>query len=870
MAQKVKRAKNSIILKSLLAISLLAMLLCLLFACDKGSGDGRPGAVLGDDFKREYYVGQSFEPGGTLALYRGDTFVSFETVTEDMVSGFDTSSARDIIVTVAYGEYKTTTVISVLALTAVSLTLDQDTLPTEVYEGQPFPAGTTFTARMSDNTVRRDIAVTQGMLGGFDPSRTGAQTVTVSYYEASATFLIRVVADEKKRIVRLINMPTTYFVNDALSIEDAKIEVEYKSSKTDLVSVSADMVQGFTTAHGGNVTTAKVCYGALEIDYPYFVQHRAISLSLKENTLPSSYEKDAANTLPEGGVALVTYDDGEQGEVSLTSENFVGFTRSAAGQKTCTVKVDLATESYSYTVLRDITSMTASGYTPYVVLGGGFDEKGELTVVYEDGAWEVFSLKDDAVSVVYTDEVGDAVAQKVSFRGKECVFYVCIYPESESQTVSSVSVQGAFHQVREDDQDAIAKMIEGVTVVVTYKYTGTKSYPCSAQWISVDLETPVTGDKERRTVTVCVGGVNAEQDEGEEGSGLGVDVLSKQYAERVTSLEVTGVKSTCAIGAPLSALITGAKMRARYGGGYFTKSNIPLVEECVTEFSSEEADPMERYLTVTYEGCSVQVPYRVITEEERNSVTGVDLYDFRPLLFVGDGVDQIDPTGYEITVTYGYGDHTGKIPLELSMLSCEPFAEDGLNPVTLRYQGAESIVYVSVHSAESKTMVTSIEVTPKTVYSYVGVEPDLSAVELIVTYGYGRTVSRLPLSQTTLGAYTVTETGTQSVPVSYEGATCTLYLSFASGESGNVMQRVEIDSSSRVSFTQGECEDGEPDGVYLAVYYIGRSEPEAVPVTKAMISGFSTDIVGEVFQATVTYGGEHVFFSYSVTAQQEE
>ena len=73
-----------------------------------------------------------------------------------------------------------------------------------------------------------------------------------------------------------------------------------------------------------------------------------------------------------------------------------------------------------------------------------------------------------------------------------------------------------------------------------------------------------------------------------------------------------------------------------------------------------------------------------------------------------------------------------------------------------------------------------------------------------------------------------------------------------------------------MSFTQGECEDGEPDGVYLAVYYIGRSEPEAVPVTKAMISGFSTDIVGEVFQATVTYGGEHVFFSYSVTAQQEE
>ena len=51
-----------------------------------------------------------------------------------MVTGFDTGEARTVILTVTYGNYVTKVPIRVLALTARTLTVNEDTLPDVVYK----------------------------------------------------------------------------------------------------------------------------------------------------------------------------------------------------------------------------------------------------------------------------------------------------------------------------------------------------------------------------------------------------------------------------------------------------------------------------------------------------------------------------------------------------------------------------------------------------------------------------------------------------------------------------------------------------------------------------------------------------------------
>ena len=823
-------------------VALLFVVLCVFFAsCKKKGSEPSPYAVVSDDFKTEYYVGEAFTVQGTLKMYTdSDTFTEIP-ITADMISGFDTSTHGDVIIKVTYGEFNVTVPIHVSAFTAVSLSINEGTLPPIIYQKSSFPSTVTMRVVMSDGSVREAVPVTAQMLGGFNSSILGAQTVTIGYLGASTSVSVTIKADVRTSI-ELIGGKTAYAVGEPLSLADAVLQVSYESGKKVSVTPTAEMISGFSTALGGSFR-AKVTYVGLECDFLYNVQKKPASFALIRDTLPNSFEKGDA--FPEGGTGVLTYDDGTTDDVSLSASNAPSFDTSTAGEKSIPINAFGLAAAYSYTVLPAIESATPYGYTSAVQQGSAFDGLGELIVVYENGARESIALSSDRLTIDFqTTETGD-VAQTIRLRRTEIPFDVYVYSAEEKNKVESIELFGSFSPIVIGE----SLKMEGIRIRINYSYLSPTITDCNPEWARIVMPASIDGDYEDLPVTISCFGAETT------GS---VRVLSEQYASRVTSLTPIGFKTLYVMGESLS--LENATLAVTFGGGYDFRQGVLVAAEYITDFDTSMSGG--RSMTVTYGGYSVSLDYFVIPSEVKDQVTDFMIYGFDPLLFEGDDIFDIDVSSYALTLTLGYGYSSETIPLSLDMLSGGPFVEEGIAEVTVTYEDVVRAFSVNVRPESDRSVVTSISV-PDTIRSYVGTPPDFSTANLEVTYGYGYEKRVIPLSSdgVNISPYSIAAAGYVRVVVTYEGVTCDAILSFVAGGSENLLQGISISSDSRSEFAVGEA----LDGVYLITTYNGDRRPEKVAVdVETMAPDFESAEAGK-YTITISYGGRAVVYAYTVT-----
>ena len=820
-----------------LVVLLLAFASTLLVACKTGGNLHQ--ASVTEDFKTEYFVGDSFEEAGGLKLYTDATTFSVIPVTEDMISDFDTSMPGEVIIKIKYGDFVATVPIHVYPLNALTLTLDEETLPAIIYQNHPFPSGVTLSALMSNGATVDNIPVTASMLGAFDSSQLGPQTVMVGYGGAMVNFTLTIKADQPVTL-GLEGAKGTYAVRDSLSIDDASLNLLWESGDVSHPTLTTEMVSNFSTALGGSFA-AKITYGDLQCDYNYFVQKQATAFSLNASTLPTIFEKGDA--FPSGGTGVLDYDDGTSETVSLTAANAPTFSTVAAGDKTVDIVVSGLSDSYSYAVLPGIESATPYGFTPAVMKGTAFDGLGKLVVCYENDQQDDIPFKnDDRLRIDYsTTEEGD-IAQTVTFRGRAYTFTVHVYPESERNAVDHLEIAGVFRPIKLGDPLDVT----GVQVCVVYKYLSPVTADCDPAWASAQMPSAIEGDREQLTVLISCFGAQTESS---------VTVLSTEYAARVTALSAAGFKTLYSVGDELS--LENVTLTATLGGGYQTQSGIEPEASWITGFDPASAG--EKTMTLTYGEYALQIPYRVIDDADKTRVTDVDISGFTPLLFVGDDITDIDVSNYTLSLTLGYGFATSAAPLEAEMLSGGPFDSDGLREVVLTYDGVQKTLYVTVHPAEDKQRVTSIEASGS-VTAYVGSQPDLSGVSLVLTYGYGYAADTIAITSAgvSIDAFQNDREGMVRATVRYADCSCGLFINFVSGEGSNVLQSVEIEAGSKTEFTKGES----LSGVRLILRY--RSGQDVVDVTTDMAPDFDTAQTGS-YSITVSYGGKGAMYNYTVT-----
>ena len=848
--------------RALVVLATLLLVALLVFSCTQQPTDSLKYAEVSDGFKTDYLVGDSFVASGEIRIPLGGDSYEDVPITAEMISGFDTSSAGDILVTVRYGDYKATVSVHVSERRATSLEIDEGTLPTVLYYKNPFPTTVTITVTMSDGSVREHVPVTSQMVGGFNPSVLGDQTISISYLGASQYASVLVKEDVRASIAP-DGVKTEYGVGDPLDLTDARILVTYESGKTNYATMLPNNVSDFSTAIGGD-HVAKVSYGGLECEYRYFVRKSAKEFALTANTLPAIYEK--GDLLPDTGKGILTYDDGSWETVSLNSENFPDFSTATAGEKRVEVVVSGVTGIYSYTVLPGVYRVAISGFTENVRQNSEFDGLGEMVVVYEDEGFLPETLPffgEDATRTVVSGENGDVqvvstgrlrieyrtsvagdIVQKAYFRNSVGEFTVHVYDEAERATaVNGITIAGTFSPIRLGD----AIDVTGVQVGIDYKYLDYAVVDCVPAWVSAVLPESLEGDYADIPVLVSYLGAEAQSS---------VRVLSAEYAAKVTALNVIGVPVLYSIGDEIS--LDSASAYVEYGGGY-ASNTVAARDLEVSGFDTSAAG--EKTLTFTYGDGVYELTYRVLDEADKVLVTDASVAGFTPLLFVGDTVESI-PRTYELTLILGYGYRSETLSLadESVTLSGGPFAEGGMQEVLLTCRGFEKTLRVMVYPASDKTLVTAIAVNDDVTAS-VGTLPDLSQVRLVVEYGHGYSRELLPLETTGVTVdrepFNGAQVGLVRTTVTYEGCTCGLFVNFVSGDGGNVLQRLETSADSKASFTIGE----ELNGVELILHY--KSGTERLAVTAEMVPDFDTETAGE-HTVTVSYGGKGVLFTYTV------
>nr|MCR4586710.1 bacterial Ig-like domain-containing protein [Lachnospiraceae bacterium] len=207
--------------------------------------------------KLNYIVGQELElTGGKLDVtVAGEDEVRVIDITEDMLSDYDLSTAGDKEITVSYGGRTTSFVVHVDPLTATSIVVTAQPTRTEFYLNEDIVvAGGKITVTYNDGTTEV-IDMTAAMISGYDKTKAGEQTVTVTYGGKTATFKVTVLAKTVSRI-EIAATPTklVYDYNGELDITGGKIKVIFNNGESETINMTADMISGYDKTKEGKQT----------------------------------------------------------------------------------------------------------------------------------------------------------------------------------------------------------------------------------------------------------------------------------------------------------------------------------------------------------------------------------------------------------------------------------------------------------------------------------------------------------------------------------------------------------------------------------------------------------------------------------------
>ncbi len=209
--------------------------------------------------KTQYVVGQELDlTGGKLIVNYADDPQDEIAMTEDMISGFDSSKATEKqTLTVKYGSYEGTFDISIeeKKITKVELTTEptvkeylegKDTLNTEGGE-------LTVTYNDGDTTT---VALTNEMVTGFNNTLPGEQKLTVSYEGFTAEYTVTIRAKKLTGITVTAPQKKAYAIGGDLDLTGGSVTLTYDNDTREVKDLAdyRDAITGFDSSSAGEKT----------------------------------------------------------------------------------------------------------------------------------------------------------------------------------------------------------------------------------------------------------------------------------------------------------------------------------------------------------------------------------------------------------------------------------------------------------------------------------------------------------------------------------------------------------------------------------------------------------------------------------------
>ena len=697
---------------------------------------------ISGSYPTSFFVDDDFSSSGliTTAYFSN----GLHTQVEPEFSGYDMSKAGNYTVTVSYTENKVTKSdsysITVSEVVPTEIVLS-GTYDTTFIEGTAFNyEGLVITCKYNNNTEK---TVTPTSVTGYDSSKLGSQTITVTYVEKGVTltktYEVTVTAAVPDSL-EIIQEPTKtdYFVGDTFS--GAGIVAKCTLNNGSIIDVSDEVTfSGYNMSNAGKQTvTVSYTDGDKTVNDTYSIEVTAILLeSIEITSDPDKLEYYVGDELDTTGLVVeASYNNSDSKTVQPTELS--GYDMSVAGNQTVTVTYKeneiSKTDTFGITVTAvEVSSIELSGNvkTSYFT-GDEFTSQGlVVTAVYNNGNREQVSpTKIDCYDMsaagnqTVTVHYGDVQAQ----------YNITV----TKVAVSSISLTGSYKTAYFVNEQFTS---EGLVVTASYNNGDTKSVtPTSISGYDMSQ----TGSQ---TVTVT----------------YSEDGVTKNAAYTITvnpilldQITLSGsYKTTYFVGDTFST--DGLIVTAKYNDG----SSKTVTPTSISGYNMNATG--EQTVTATYkEGeitctATYKITVKALTPTEL-ILSGTYKTEF-------EYGEEFDPTGLVATVIYDNGSNKVVTP---NLITGYDAHKSGKQTITVSYQEngktVQNTYEITVKNPIPVLSSIYISGTYKTEFEY---GENFSSEGLVITAHYSNGSAK-EVTPTSITGYDATKVGYQVITVTYE------------------------------------------------------------------------------------------------------
>ena len=752
--------------------ALLLMISCpfVLTACKKDKDDDNKGGGNGGgsgsttiesveivgELKTNYFVGDELDIEGIqVKITKSDNSTETITLTANMISGFDTTSAGEKTLTVTYEEETATVVYYVVEPQITSIEVKEGTLKTDYFVGEALSVENAKLVVTYENSTTKEVAITSEMVSGFSTATAGTnKELTITHESKTVKVKYNITAVVATKIT--LESPITknqYFEGETLDVAGGKIKVYYNNGTTKSVNITSAMVSGFNSATPKSATLT-ITYEGKSCTQSYTVI--AIVLDKIEyvaNSFAKTTYFEGEDFKVDGGKIKLTYNNKDTEEIPVTNAMISNYNKNVPGEnKTLTITHEGKTTTASYTIIEIVATrleVTSTFKTEYF-------EEDELDLT--GGVIKVY-FNNDTTKTIALDEANNGVViegfdsqfstqAQIRIAYEEAEYYVdYVIKEVKVVSISATNFNKTSYYLYENYDPTGAKLI------LTYNNGVTEE-----EDITVDmLREKVASSVGTKTITITTFYENPNNNPNDATDDfLSATVSGITVNQKTVVISTPFTKTIYMVGEELD--VSGAQLTVTYYTGFYAEDRyiektetVDVDASWVKNFNSDYVG--SKLLTIEYQGFTIpSISYEVKTAIESIRLTS----DFKFEYFTGESIDL---TGGVITIVYNDGTPTATINLadenEDVVISGFDTTTDGPKTLTITYKGM--LVSQSYYDAVSEQNLTRTAIpytvtlldvlsvivkdgSIKTEY-FVGDSNvlDLSNAKLVVTYTNGTT-----------------------------------------------------------------------------------------------------------------------------------
>ena len=841
--------------------------------------------------KTKYNVNDLLDvTNGEIKIIRASGKAEIKELTEEMVSGFDSSKENTKLpLTVSYTENgitKTTTYnVSVEdTVTAVSM----KNTPKTNYKYNEELDVSTGKIEITKGSGTTTIPMTASMVTGYDKTKLGDQELTVTYGGKTEKYTVNVkdyvtgISITPNEITGKYNSELQNLINDnniMYTITYAKAGAKTPTALTESMVAGYNKTsvtnQTLTVTYVDSDVTSATKTQTFKTNLKVSLSNPTQSIAIKQNPTKTEYGYGDTIDLSNGKITI-TKANGDTEEKTLTDSSVkvtetdgsavdlskVTFGKDNTATKTIKVTYDGKDTTYQIKITNKITGikMHTTPKAQYNVndaldLTTDGSNPGEILVTRQTGTPSVVSITESNVKVTGFDSSKENTKLPLTVSYTENgETKTTKYDVSIKDTVTAVSMKNT--PKTEYKYNEPLDLING-TISVT-KGSGTKDIAITDNMVSGYDPTKLG----KQTITITYGGKTTSYEVNVKDYVTGISInpnaITGTYNDEIEKLINDN---------DISYTVTYAKAGA--------KSPVALTESMVTGYNKTSLTDQNSTVTYTDQDTNSYTNGKTFTTnlsvKLKNEISKVTIT--KPTKTEYNHGDQIDLTGGKITVTYTDGT-TKEEPITSAVITEKDGGALNMNPtiseygkdnkvsktLTLKYTANNGIIGTASYPITITNTIQSvaIETLPTKVKYNVKETLDTTGGRLKITRATG-TTETIDITKEMISGFDSSKENTKlPLTISYTENGVTKTTTFTISVEDPIIS-MEIKTTPKTEYKYGEPLDLS-NGI---ITIVRPSGPEEKQITEEMVTGYEPTKIGEQ-ELTIKYGGQELKYKVNV------